>query len=219
MAAMAEFKDIKTHFIELPGFGQTPPPDEVWDIDDYKNYVLKEIERADLKNFYLIGHSFGGGIALKIALQIPEKIVGLILISPAIIRRSGLKKKIFFVLTKGGNLIFSLPILSIFRELVRKIAYYISGARDYYVAEGIMKEVFKKIVSVNLLPLVQKIKIKTYLIWGEKDKMTPIKDAFLIKKNISACEFIPLKDIGHSPYLEAPEKLADVVEKIILDNS
>ncbi|MEA3292985.1 MAG: alpha/beta hydrolase, partial [Patescibacteria group bacterium] len=58
---------------DLPGFGKTQKPNYSWELGDYRNFVKKFIENLNLEKFYLLGHSFGGAIAVKFSSIFPEK--------------------------------------------------------------------------------------------------------------------------------------------------
>ena len=53
--------------IDLPGFGKSEEPKEVWSIYDYSSLVHDLINELKINNPILIGHSFGGNIALVYA--------------------------------------------------------------------------------------------------------------------------------------------------------
>ena len=206
---LLEEKGIEVLVLDLPGFGITPSPNIAWGRDDYINWIFQKIKEKDWPKFNLLGHSFGGGLAVKIATNFSEHIEKLILCSPAIIkRRSIIKIYLFYWVAYVGKKIFSLPGLKIFYPLSQKLIYKLAGARDYYLADGIMKEVMKKIGKEDSLEgLLEKIKIKTLILWGKRDDVLPLKDAYLIKEKIRDSELKIISKARHSPHREAPEEL------------
>jgi pimeloyl-ACP methyl ester carboxylesterase len=62
---------------------------------------------------------------------------------------------------------------------------------------------------------LSQISIPALIVWGEKDKITSLSDAYLMKKEIpnSTLEIIP--KVGHRVNLDAPEKLADIIIKFL----
>ncbi len=195
---------------DLPGFGQSPIPARIWNIDNYVDWVKDFAEKNNLGQFFLLGHSFGGSIGIKFAVKYPEKLKGLILVSASrITKRKSVKNFLFFVITKIGKLFFR-------QEIFKRIIYKLAGSGDYLLARGgLMRETMKKVISEDLKPYLSKINVKTLIIWGEKDKVTPVADAYLIKKEIkdSVLEVIP--NIGHRVRLEAPEILVEKVKEFI----
>ncbi|MFH1181187.1 MAG: alpha/beta hydrolase [bacterium] len=204
-----EAKGVKVLVPDLPGFGRNPWPKNPWAIDDYAKWVKDFAEKNNLGPFFLLGHSFGGRIAIKFAVKYPEKLTGLILMSAAgITRRKSLKNFAFFVLAKAGKLFFR-------QRLFKRIIYKLAGARDYMLAGGIMRETMKKTISENLKPYLSKISVETLIIWGKNDKETPVADAYLINKAIPGSKLEILDNIGHRINFEVPEVLAQKIIEFI----
>ena len=214
-----EKKGYRVFAPDLPGFGENPQPSEPWFIDDYVNWIKEYCEKNNLSQFFLLGHSFGGGLAVKLAGALPGRVQKLILVGAKIRRQKTLRYYAGLVLGKTGNLIFSLPVLSLFRSLGRKVLYALMGTRDYYVLEVkkavTMKETFKKVIGEDLTADLSCIKAPTLIVWGRKDRLTPLKDAYLIKKKIAGSKLEIIENQGHVPNLEAPKVLAEKVLNFI----
>ena len=196
---------------DFPGFGKSKIPPKAWDLKDYTQWLKDFIEYLKLENFFLLGHSFGGRVAIKFSLFYPEKVKTLILCSSAGIKQKrGLKEKIIFSLALLGNAIFAPQILSRFKDKARHLFYKFLRNRDYTRADGTMKETMKKIIAEDLLPELAKIKVKTFIIWGQKDNIVPIKYAHIFKEKIENSKLEILPRLRHSPHLEAPEEFAKV---------
>jgi len=210
---LLEEKGVEVLVLDLPGFGITPSPNIAWGRDDYINWVFQKIKEKNWQKFNLLGHSFGGGLSAKIAAAFPEMIEKLILLSPAIIKRRSIKTYLFYWVAFLGKKIFSLPGFRKFQPQAQWLVYKLAGTRDYYVADGMMKEVMKKIWQEEPLEgLLEKIQIKTLVLWGKRDDVLPLKDAYLIKEKIRDSELKIISKARHSPHREAPEEL---VENII----
>jgi pimeloyl-ACP methyl ester carboxylesterase len=209
-----EILEIKYKVIcpDFPGFGKTETPQKPWELRDFVEWLKEFTEKLNLKEFFLLGHSFGGRVAIKFSISYPEKVKKLILVSSAGIRQEwGLKEKIIFQISKIGNAIFSKNHFFRFKDGARNFFYRIARIKDYSKAKGVMKETMKKIVEEDLLPELPKIQNETLIIWGEKDKIVPLKYAFLFKEKIKNSKLKILPKIGHSPHLEDPEKLAEIL--------
>jgi len=213
---LLEKKEIEVLILDLPGFGITPSPDRPWSRDDYLNWIFQKVGEKNWQSFNLLGHSFGGGLAVKLAANFSEKVEKLILCAPAVIRRKSIKTYLFYLVASFGKKIFSLPGFKKIRPLSQKLIYKLAGTRDYYLADGIMKEVMKKIwEEEDLLPALEKIKIPTLILWGEKDDVLPLKDAYFIKEKIKDSELKIIPRARHSPHREAPEELAESIIQFI----
>jgi pimeloyl-ACP methyl ester carboxylesterase len=214
-----EKEGLKVYVPDFPGFGVTPDPPKPWSVDNYTEWVRNYSEKEGLSQFFLLGHSFGGRVAVKFAVDFPEKISKLILVDSAGFGRKqswGWRQRITIKLRKLGYFLTTLPILKIFYPIFRKIAYILAGTKDYYLIKSpVMKETFKKIIAEDLTRYLSEIKIPTLIIWGKKDKMVPIKIAYSLKEKISNSQLEILPDIGHNPHLETPEKLAEIIIQFI----
>jgi pimeloyl-ACP methyl ester carboxylesterase len=199
---------------DFPGFGKSDSPKDVWDVTDYMNWTVDFVKSQNLEKFFILAHSFGGRVAIKFALNFPDKIEGLIFCNSAGIKHEpDFKAKIILQLSKLGNLIFTPKFLARFKDRIRNLFYFFLRRKDYIKANGIMREIIKRVLDEDLLPCLSQIKERTLIVWGKRDKLVPIEDANLFKEKIKNSKLKILPNIGHSPHLEAPEELT----KIILD--
>ncbi len=194
--------------IDLPGFGKTEFPKKAWNLDDYCQLVLALIKEFAFEKITLLGHSFGGRIAIKIAAEHPDKLEKLILVSAA-----GLRHKFNLKTMLAGAVVSTYKLFPFFPRTYRLKRFFyekLLRRRDYFKAEGIMKEIFKNTIEEDLLPLLSLIEVKTLIIWGKKDKITPIKDAYLMQKKIagSILKTLPSR---HLPHKEVPRLLAQEI--------
>lgn len=209
-------KGYKVIAPDFPGFGKTSPPPESWGIEDYSNLILNFTKKLGVGDFFLLGHSFGGRIAIKFTTKYPEKLKSLILCASAGIKpKPGLKTRIIYWMARIGNAVFTPKHLVRFKDSVRNLFYIFLRNRDYVKANGVMRETIKKVLSEDLLLDLSKIKTKTLIIWGEIDKMVPLKYAHIFKENIKDSKLEILPKIGHSPHLEVPEKFSEIVLSFI----
>ena len=200
---------------DLPGFGKSPNPLKIWSNNDYCDFVLNFAKKLNLQQFYLLGHSFGGGLAAKFSVKNPEKVKALILCDAAVVRKKrrwSLRQFIAHLLAKL-NFIFGIPFFEKWvYPMARKIVYKIAGVYDYYVIrDGIMKKTFSKVVNEDLAHLLPEIKIPTLIVWGKKDSKVPFEDAFLIQKSISNSKLQIIEKADHSPHLKTPKELAEII--------
>lgn len=207
---------------DLPGFGKSENPPIPWSNDDYCNFILdfiKEIKRSCgefTEPFFLIGHSFGGGLAVKFTAKHPQKVKSLILSDAAIIRgkkRLSFRQRIAYLIAK----IFNIPFFEriIFYPWFKKLVYKIAGTYDYYLAKGVMKETFKKTSKEDLAYFLSQIRVPTLIIWGKKDKTLPLEDGFLIRKEIFNSKIEIIEGADHSPHRKTPEELSKIILKFL----
>ena len=78
-----------------------------------------------------------------------------------------------------------------------------------------MKETIKKVLDEDLLSDLSKIKTKTLIVWGSVDKMVPLKYAHIFKEKIENSRLEIMPKVGHSPHLEDPKKLSEIILKFL----
>jgi len=209
-------KGYKVICPDFPGFGKSQTPPKAWSVSDYLNWLSDFTNHLNLDKFYLIGHSFGGRIAIKFAGKYPERLEKLILCSPAGIKmKFGLKTSLISLIAEFGKVAFSFKFLRIFKDTARGIFYVFLRSKDYVKAKGVMRETVKKVIEEDLSSYLSEINSNTLIIWGRKDKMVPVEYADAFKKSIKDSKLEILNGVGHSPHLEAPEKLSEIIIKFL----
>src|SRR6185369_14831956 len=90
-----EAEGWKVIFLPIPGL--SAPLEKVWQLNDFVNWVHAKLH--DYQHVILLGHSFGGQLAVRYASVFPEQVARLILIDPSGIRpftmKARLKRKVF----------------------------------------------------------------------------------------------------------------------------
>lgn len=69
--------------IDLPGYGKSSKPLHSGTMDYYALVVIKLMNKLEIDKFSVIGHSMGGVVALKMALEHGERLHKMILVAPA----------------------------------------------------------------------------------------------------------------------------------------
>jgi len=199
-------KMFEVFALDLPGFGQSGSPDLNWQLDDYAGFLKMFIRQEIGENVSLIGHSFGGQAAIRLASLYPQMVSKLVLTDSAGIRNLGNPKKMGIMqLAKIGKSLFSLPGLNKFQEKARQKLYRIIGEHDYEEA-GVLKEIFKNIINEDIRRDLPQIFIPALIIWGGKDKTTPLKDGRLMQKLLPDSQLVVFENGSHFAYLEEPER-------------
>jgi pimeloyl-ACP methyl ester carboxylesterase len=82
-----------------------------------------------------------------------------------------------------------------------------------------MKETFIKIIAEDLTSCLSLISVPTLIIWGEKDRITPLSDGYLMKEKIAQSELKIIPGQGHAFHHEAPEEIAREILQFISRNN
>lgn len=206
--------ELSQHFtvfsLDLPGFGRTEEPPDTWGIYDYAVAVEAFLNEHHITRPMLLGHSFGGRIAVILAGKIP--LTTLVLTGCAGIRppRSslyGIKTCAFTVAKK----LLSLPIIKDYKEEI--VSNYIKhyGSRDYNAASPCMKKVLRKVIDQDLTAKMRHITTPTLLIWGKHDTVIPLQQGERIHQLIESSALVVFENSGHYPFLDESKRFITTV--------
>ncbi|MBN1263331.1 MAG: alpha/beta hydrolase [Candidatus Pacebacteria bacterium] len=197
--------------LDLPGFGQSPLPPETWGVREYADSVFNFAEKKKWGSFYLLGHSFGGRIALEMAISHPERIKKLILTGVPVLRKSSFKRCLFWLIAKSAGLFFKIPPFSFSKKFFSKVLYHFTGERDYSQTSGRLRQIFKKVINYDPRSGLHEIKVPTLIVWGEDDKVTPLKNAFFLNEKIKNIQLKIVKKANHKLPYQKPKEFARIV--------
>ena len=159
MESLKDFliKDFNVLLIDLPGHGKSILEKE-FTIEDYVENIHFIVEKENITNLYIIGHSFGGKIGGFYALK--YRVEGEILISPSLIKpRVSIKKIIKVFLYK------------LLKKLHLPIPLFLKGSRDYKRTKGLVRKTFLNVVNSYLSKIeLNKINTSIILIGFNNDK-------------------------------------------------
>lgn len=185
--------------------GLTKKITKPWTLTDYVNWFKKMV--GD-KKVILLGHSNGGRIALAFAAKYPQNLKALVLIDSAGIYHHELplkvKRFLFNSLAKLGGKITS-------QEKLRNILYKLSGESDYKNASPLQRQIMVNLISLDLTPILKKITTPTLIIWGQKDKITPLADGKLMHKLIKGSKLEIIEGAKHCPQYTHPKEVAKII--------
>jgi pimeloyl-ACP methyl ester carboxylesterase len=197
---------------DFPGFDSLHIPAQPLTLTDYADFLDSYFRQRHIEKPILIGHSFGGRVALKYQLQYPKNVTALILTgAPGFTPVSRSKLALFITIAKIGGTLFSLPILYRLKDRVRLWYYYIVGARDFYRAEGVMRETFKNVVKESLVSCMENVRVPTLLVWGGNDIIVPAPIAQRMEKVIRGSTLVVLPREGHNVPFTNPVLFAQTV--------
>ncbi len=206
-------KDFEVYCLELPCFGNEPCPNEIWGVENYADFVKQKITNLSLNKPILLGHSFGGQVAVYLAAKEPQLISKLILSGAAAIRpKLNLKRFIFGSLAKIGKIFFSLPLIKNLGAPARKLLYKLADSPDFGQISGVKREICKKVLRQDLTEDLKKINTPTLIVWGSLDSYVPLSSGEKIAGLIKNSRLEIINGGKHGLHLQMPEKLYEIVK-------
>ncbi len=191
----------KCLLIDFPPFGKSTEPKTIWGVKEYADALKEILDREKIEKFDIISHSFGGRVAIYFSSVYTNMVNKLVLIDSAGLKpKKSLKKRIKIC----------------FYKLAKRFGFYFNfGSQDYLALSPHMKKCFVKIVNEDLKSYAKTIKAETLIIFGEKDKDTPLYLAKKLNKLIASSKLIVLKNAGHYAYLDNFYEFKPIVENFI----
>ena len=221
--------------VDLKGFGKSlKSADKCCDIMRQSLIVQALIKHFAFDSIAVIGHSYGGGVALLIALNAEESaartINSLILIDaaaftdkiPFYIKYTKRRLLTFLVMTIVSSRIIARTILKflfynkrlIDDERINRYAKYY-GTRE---ASQSFIAAARGIVPADADSFIARygnIKVPTLIIWGKNDKALPVEHAYRLGTMIENSEVAIIPDCGHIPHEEKTEETANAINSFL----
>jgi pimeloyl-ACP methyl ester carboxylesterase len=199
-------RNYKVYVPDMPGFGSSQEVEgKDYYIPEMVQFVDEFAHELGLKNFYLMGHSLGGGIALNYTLRFPDKINKLVLVSSLCLGR-----EIAWWIRMVSPPYLSRPIGKAVSAVMKaaKWAVRLFGPWDIIqpftqssIRLGSLVANFTE-QSIVLLGDLPQVMVPTLVIWGAKDPVVPFTQAYAAAGLIPDCQVKVFQDCGHSVYRE-----------------
>jgi pimeloyl-ACP methyl ester carboxylesterase len=194
---------------DLPGFGASPMPEQVIGADDYADIVAGVLSSFD-RPPVVVGHSFGGRVAVCIAAKHPDKVGELVLTGVPLIRlETGRRPPAAYRLARWLNSVGLIPDEQLERQKKRR------GSADYRAADGVMRDILVRVVNESYEGQLGRIEKRVHLLWGADDSEVPVSVAEAASALLLDSKLEVLPGVGHFVPLEAPEDLQRAIHEAL----
>jgi pimeloyl-ACP methyl ester carboxylesterase len=197
---------------DLPGRGGSDPAGDP-SIEGYAETVSGVVRRSGKRKVFLVGHSMGGAVAIKVALDHPERLKGLILVgTSAYLEALALTPDVLLWAVavmphKFKGMFFSNQVtdeaLAIARGDVRRCSLEtvlgdFAACRRYDFRGGL-----------------KKLGLPTLILCGNEDMITPLHHSKRLQREIPGSTLEVIEKAGHMVTLEAPQRVNAAIRKFI----
>lgn len=219
--------ELSKHFdviaVDLRGYGYSDKPaDGRYGREDFRQFVLDFMDAIKVDRAILVGHSWGGGIALDLALQHPDRVEKLILIDSIGYPPEPSFMEWLLRVPGVGRLILAACDKDTFARILKERVFFnpelvteeeVEGwMRPYYVRGTAQAALELRNYHLDMAEEIRNISQPTLIIWGKEDKALPAEMAERFRQDIknSVLQIIP--NCGHNPQEEKPEEVNESIK-------
>jgi pimeloyl-ACP methyl ester carboxylesterase len=212
--------------VDVPGFGASPLPPEKITISGYARWLDGLLDELGVEGAAVVGNSMGGFIGLELALKFPHRLERLVLVSAAGLTIEHQRNETALrVMEKGENVaqfvtahLMAQAGWLVGRPRGRRALMWFVAAHPEDLHPALVAEQVKGAGKPGFLPALDAltdypirdrltdIQAPTLIVWGEKDMLVPLKDAYDFDRLIGDSRLIVYEDTGHVAMLERPER-------------
>lgn len=207
----------------LPGFGKSSAINSCDSIECMAKAILNLLEKKEIKNFNLLGHSMGGMIVQEIAKIAGEKILKLICYGTG--PRGNIPGRFETIDQSREKL--KINGLDVTAHRIAKTWFIEEDKSKYfYLCDEASKQTSIEAADNGLVAMknwsgiknLKNIKNKTLIVWGDQDKAYNFNQVETLNNNIPNSDLKLIKGCSHNVHLEKPEEFNAVVEEFLIKN-
>ncbi len=231
MLADAGFRVIA---IDLLGFGYSEKPSWFdYSIQSQARMISRFMDRLGIGRSVIVGSSYGGAVALTLALDYPERVEKLVL-SDAVCNDGPKNHPILRLASIRGVGEVITPFLSDSKTFLKFRMYgTLAKANHHMITNDRIDSIRRPLLAADghhsLLATSRNwhadrieqdahlINQQTLIIWGDQDTVIPIKCGHTLHREILNSRFVVFKDCGHVPQEEKSELFSDLVSEFCRD--
>lgn len=199
------------HVPRHPGFDGRQPPADIRRIDDLGYLYLELIDDAGLDDVTVVASSFGGWIALEMAVRNSARLKGLCLISTVGVKLGDREERDFADLWTYAEDDLAAALFAQkapdFGDFTEDQMTAVARDRQFVAYYGWKPYLH----SPSLARWLHRITIPTHVIWGNKDGFVSPEYGRSLAKRIPGAEIDVISDTGHYPQIELPDETAAAI--------
>ncbi len=176
--------------VHFPGFGTADPPPEAWGTPEYAALVAEAI--TPFAPVVVVGHSFGGRVAVRLAANYPNLVSALVLTGVPLVRLSPTSRPALSYRIVRWLASKKLVPASVLEKQKRT-----RGSADYNAAQGIMRDILVTTVNERYEDDLARVTVPVHMVWGENDVAAPMPAGDAASRLIPTATFRVVPGAGH----------------------
>jgi pimeloyl-ACP methyl ester carboxylesterase len=216
-------RDFKAYALDFWGFGESGKQSGSFSVKDYVEMVHQFMERLGIERAPIIGHSMGGTVSLKVALDHPERVEKVAVVGSPVVG-DGLAVILRLAARRSfANLIYQMPgaipiSVRLFSPFLARDwkTWYKMFERD--LSRTTMESFHHSIASLrktDLRPRLGEIKVPIVGIYGQGDRIVDPKQGAALAQGTPMAEIKEFERSGHFPMLDETERFYQVLREFL----
>ncbi len=195
--------------LDLPGFGSAAAPEAVWGSPEYAEAVAAVLDEMQPR-VVVLGHSFGGRVAVHLAANHPDRIAGLVLSGTPLHRPPGARSRprLRFRMARG------LAAHGVIGEERMEALRRRYGSDDYRAASGVMRDVLVRTLAEDYTAPLAAVRCPVELVWGDDDMAAPLEVAQQLRHELADSHLVVCPGAGHLTPLTVPGELRAAIGRL-----
>ena len=215
----------RTLLIDPPGTGGSTPSPGLFTMEECAEAALHTLDAADAERAALLGLSWGGFVALRVALAAPERVTALVLSNTSARRMSFARRQrdrlVSMLIDLGipggmGRLIVPGALGERFRRQDPGFAAHLAESINDLDTTGLARAVRSCLAErTSVVEALDQITAPTLVIAGAEDKALPLPHSVELAERIPGARLEVLPHVGHLAPREAPDAVAALLQEFL----
>jgi len=221
---------------DLTGHGHSEKPVGDYSLGAFASGIRDLLEVLSIDRATVIGQSFGGGVAMQLVYQHPERCERLVLVDSG-----GLGREVSWLLRlmalPGSEYVMPVIFPSFVRDwgdnlfrMIDERGIRLSRITEMWsayasLAESENRQAFARTIKSVIDPGGQTVSamdrlylaspMPALIIWGDRDDIIPVSHAYAAHQAMPGSRLVIIEGVGHFPQIEAPEQFVDALVDFI----
>lgn len=208
--------------VDLPGHGSSTMPNKVYSLQDHAKVILGLVDKLGLEKINLLGNSMGGMVSVEFAVDYPDRLDKLVLVSTAarLVESSGdvIMEWVNSFRELGFEAFFQKEVETIFHpKFIKENPWVIQLLRDVWKGRSLdtITWAVQGFTEWDRLSDLDKITCPTLIIHGEDDRIIPVEEALEMHRHIKNSKVHVFKETGHAVIAEKADEFNELVKKFL----
>jgi pimeloyl-ACP methyl ester carboxylesterase len=231
-------RDHRVVAVDLPGFGESEMPEDKISISGYGVFVDRFMDAIGMDAATVVGNSMGGFIGMECAIKFPHRVERLVLVSAAGLSTQNHRHEPVLKAMYAGEAVaqwVTARAVGRSRELAgrprgrKAIMWFVTPHAERLAPELVIEQALgagkpgflPALDALSDYPIEERlddVKCPTLIVWGKKDLLVPVKDAYRFDELIPDSRLIVYEDVGHVAMLEVPERFNPDVRSFLTED-